>query len=274
MSRQTTSRTVAVLVGPPLLALLIAALAWELAVRWLALAPWLLPAPSAVLRSMVEHRDRLAAATLRTTLGAGGGLLASLVVGSLLSLVFAAVAPLRRALYPWAVVLQTVPVVAIAPLIVIWFGTGLTSVILVAMVVSLFPIVTAGTNGLLRVRRELLELFAVHGASRRQLLLRLRLPHALPDLVVGARVASGLAVVGTLFGELTVGYGANTASLGTVVLASSSQLDTTLLFGAIILATVLGLAIVSTVGGIGHLILARRGEADSAPALDSGGLRS
>lgn len=256
--------------GPPALALVVVASAWELAVHLLELRPWLLPAPSAVVAAAVRHAGRLGDATLRTAAGALGGLATSLVLGSFLSLVFAGFGAVRRALYPWAVVLQTVPIVAIAPLIVIWAGTGLRSVIIVATIVSLFPIVTAGTNGLLRIRREELELFAVHGASRRDVLVRLRLPHALPDLLVGARVAAGLAVVGTVVGELMVGYGAGTASLGTIVLTASSQLDTALLFAAIVLATVLGLVIVSAVGAVANRVLAARGEGGPVAALDRG----
>lgn len=248
---------------PPTLAFLAVAVVWELAVHGLELKPWLLPAPTAVVRTMVEQAPRLAMACFRSACGALGGLFASVVVGSLAALAFAAMAGLRRALYPWAVVLQTVPVVAIAPLIVIWAGTGLRSVIIVATIVSLFPIVTAGTNGLLRVRREELELFAVHGARPLDVLLRLRLPHALPDFLVGTRVAAGLAVVGTVVGELMVGYGAGTASLGTIVLTSSSQLDTALLFAAIILATVLGVVIVAIVGNLANRVLLARGEADA-----------
>lgn len=245
---------------PPVLALAVALLIWEVAVRLAGIQPWLAPTPSAVFEALVEHRTRLARATLLSTAGALGGLVASLILGCASSLVFALSGILRRALYPWAVVLQTVPVVAIAPLIVIWIGEGLSSVVVVATIVSLFPIVTAGTHGLLRVRPELLELFAVHGATRAQVLWKLRVPHALPDVLVGARVAAGLAVVGTVVGELMVGYGAATASLGTIVLAASSQLDTALLFAAIILATVLGVAIVAMVGAVSRAVLNRRGE--------------
>jgi NitT/TauT family transport system permease protein len=250
----------------PTLAFLLVLIFWEGAVHLFELQPWLLPAPTAVLDTMVAQAPRLAAACWRSACGALGGLLASVMLGSATALAFAASGVLRRALYPWAVVLQTVPIVAIAPLIVIWAGTGLRSVILVATIVSLFPIVTAGTNGLLRVRREELELFEVHGARPLDVLLRLRLPHALPDLLVGTRVAAGLAVVGTVVGELMVGYGAGTASLGTIVLTSSSQLDTALLFAAIILATVLGVVIVAIVGNLANRVLLARGEA--AAVLD------
>src|SRR5262249_10840713 len=159
--------------------------------------------------------------------------------GLAVAFVFAQSRTLARALYPYAIFLQTVPIVAIAPLVIIWSGPGFRSVVLIAFLVALFPVVTSATAGLTAVDRDLVDLFRIPRAARWQPFWTRRLPHALPDVVTGAQVAGGLAVIGAIVGEVFAGYGAEARGLGYLVTVTASQLKTAYLFAAVIACTLL-----------------------------------
>ena len=125
---------------------------------------------------------------------AAGGWPGSIVVGVLIALLFAQFRWVRRMLYPYTLLLQTVPIVAIAPLILMWVGAGTPAVAFIAFIISLAPIIANATQGLISVDENLVNLFLMHNASPAQVLLKLRLPHAVPSLFVGIRIASGIAV--------------------------------------------------------------------------------
>lgn len=242
---------------PPLLVFLVFLGAWHLACVVLALPAYLVPPPAEVAREALAHAGELAEAALLTALGALGGLGLSLVVGGLVAVLFSQSQVAARSLYPYAIFLQTVPIVAVAPLIVVWFGTGLQSVILTAAILSVFPIITNGTTGLVRVDPQLLELFAMSDASRLQLLLKLRLPGSLPYFVAGAKISGGLAVIGAIVGEFFAGFGADDLGLGALILQTSGRLQTAYLFAAIFAATLLGLVLFGAVALLGELALRR-----------------
>jgi NitT/TauT family transport system permease protein len=163
----------------------------------------------------------------------------------------------QRSLYPYAIFLQTVPIVGIAPLVVVWFGFGFQSVVVVALIISLFPIITNVSAGLTTIDRSLLELFEMHGASRWQTLTKLRFPSAVPFLVTGARTSAGLSVVGALVGEMFAGAGLNAVGLGSMIQQLNGQLDTPYLFAAILASTLLGLLIFGAVDLVGSWALGR-----------------
>jgi NitT/TauT family transport system permease protein len=170
-----------------------------------------------------------------------GGLAASVVVGVLVALVFAQSRWVRKMLYPYTLLLQTVPIIAIAPLILMWMGAGIPAVTFIAFIISLAPIIANTTQGLISVDENLVHLFLMHNASRAQLLFKLRLPHAVPDLFVGIRIASGIAVIGAITGELFAGSSrVGEGGLGYSILYASSQLQTDYLFALVLAATVLG----------------------------------
>lgn len=241
---------------PPLGVLFLFLLSWEVSVRLYALPSYLLPAPSAVLEAAREHQALMLRASLLTAAGALGGFVASLVLGVLLALVFSQSRWIERSLFPYAVFLQTVPIVAIAPLIILWFGTGFQSVVLVACMVSIFPIITNTTAGLTHVPRPLLELFEVHNASRVQVLFQLRLPYSLPYVVTGARISSGLSVIGAIVGEFFAGFSTQHQGLGYIIIMTSGQLKTAWLFASILASTLLGWLIFSSVGWLGDRLTA------------------
>jgi NitT/TauT family transport system permease protein len=165
--------------------------------------------------------------------------------------------PLERALYPYTVFLQTVPIVAIAPILVLWFGPGFRSVAVAALIVSVFPVIANTLSGLRSVDPALRDLFRLYGASRAATLIRLSLPAAVPSIVTGLRVAAGLSVIGALVGEFVAGYAEEGAGLGITVMAANRQLRTDLLFAAVLSAALLGLAIFGAVNLTGYLLLRR-----------------
>lgn len=243
--------------GPPVLVFLAFLGLWQLACVALALPPYLVPTPVQVAGAARDHAGALARAAGLTASAALLGLLASLVLGGLVAVVFSQSRAAARSLYPYAIFLQTVPVVAVAPLIVVWFGTGLQSVVLTAVIVSVFPIVTNGTTGLVRVDPQLLELFAMSGATRLQVLLKLRLPGSIPYFVAGAKISSGLAVIGAIVGEFFAGFSADELGLGTLILEASGRLRTAYLFAAILTSTLLGLLLFGAVALAGEAVLRR-----------------
>src|SRR6201996_3759215 len=147
--------------------------------------PYMLPSPPAVGRAVVARFPSLVASLAITAEEAAGGLAASIVVGLLIALIFAQFRWIRRMFYPYTILLQTVPILAVAPLILMWVGPGTLSVTLVAFIICLAPIIANATQGLISVEPNLVNLFLMHNASRLQILTRLRLPHAVPSLFVG-----------------------------------------------------------------------------------------
>ena len=244
-------------VWPPLLVFTGVLLLWQLLCTALAVPAYLVPTPTRVATAALHNAAPLATGTALTALAALLGLLISLTLGTLIAIAFSQSRFLARSLYPYAIFLQTVPIVAVAPLIVIWFGTGVASVVLVAVIISLFPVITNGTTGLTRVDPTYLELFAMRDATRTQILLKLRLPGAVPYLVTGAKIASGLAVIGAIVGEFFAGYGTAGFGLGYLIVQASGQLKTAELFAAIFACTLLGLLLFAAVSLLGELVLRR-----------------
>jgi NitT/TauT family transport system permease protein len=235
---------------PPTLLFVIVIAAWHFLVSWFGIKAFLVPKPLGVWEAAVERQHELLVAIGLTSAAALCGFLSSLLIGSLTACVFSQSRVVRSSCYPYAIFLQTVPIVAVAPIIVVWFGAGFHSVVLVSFMISLFPIVTNGTTGMLAVDPDLLDLFRLYRASRWQVLWKLRLPHSVPYLVAGARTSSGMAVVGAIVGEFFAGNLAERHGLGYMIL-QGTQFSTARLFAAVIASTLLGITIfgVSTIAG-------------------------
>jgi NitT/TauT family transport system permease protein len=164
-------------------------------------------------------------------------------VGLLIALVFAQFRWIRRMFYPYTILLQTVPIIAVTPLILMWVGPGTFAVTLVAFVICLAPIIANATQGLVSVEPNLVHLFLMHNASPLQILTRLRLPHAMPSLFVGIRIAAGISVIGAITGELFAGSSrVGEGGLGYSIVYASAQLQTDYLVALVLAATVLGFA--------------------------------
>lgn len=242
---------------PPVIFFAVVLLAWHLVVDINEIESFLVPLPSEVWQVVQEKSVELSRATWNTALAAISGFLLSVVIGTFTAFVFSQSILVRRSLYPYAIFLQTVPIVAIAPLVINWFGNGFQSIVVVTVVISLFPVITSVTVGLTSVDRGLRDLFEMNRASRWQTLFKLRMPHAVPYLVTGARTSSGLAVVGAIVGEFFAGYGSDHYGLGYLVLQSSGQLRTDLLFATIISSALLGVMMFALVTWVGYQLLAR-----------------
>lgn len=242
---------------PPVVLLLLVMTLWHTAVvRW-NIKPILLPGPLAVGDAVVQNFGKLLRATIYSGSAAGLGFLISLLVGTLIAFAFSQSRWLRHSGYPYALFLQTVPIVAIAPLIVHWCGRGWHSVVLTASMLGLFPIISNGTFGLLNVDPDLLDLFRLNNATRWQVLWKLRFPSAVPALCAGAKTSCGLTVVGAIVGEYFVGYGSRTYGLGFLILFTTDQLRMAELFAAVLASTGLAVAMFGIVSLITTAILTR-----------------
>jgi NitT/TauT family transport system permease protein len=216
-------------------------LLWQIILWIFRVPPYMLPSPWAVAKAVRARFPSLLAALAITAVESAAGLVASIVVGVIVALFFAQSRWVRRMLYPYTILLQTVPIVAIAPLILMWVGAGTPAVALIAFIISLAPIIANTTQGLVSVEENLVHLFLMHNATRSQLLFKLRLPHAVPSLFVGIRIASGISVIAAITGELYAGSSSvGGGGLGYSILYASSQLQTDYLFALVLAATVLG----------------------------------
>ncbi len=226
------------------LSLAIGVVAWWVVARHV--GPLLLPTPMAVLRVMILERPRLLDATGHTALAALGGL----VVASIFALAAAVAAwwsaPLRLALTPYTVLVQIVPIAAIAPLLVVWLGYGLAVAASTAAIASFYPIYSAAVTGLAAPTQDLVDLFRLYGARRHQELWRLRLPASLPSLFSGLRSAGGLAVIGAIVGEF-VGSNGIPPTLGQIVVYSARSARLDLCFAAVGAAGLLALTSLTTI---------------------------
>jgi NitT/TauT family transport system permease protein len=214
---------------------------WQIAVLMLHVPAYMLPGPLVVGAAVVSRFPSLVQSLLLTSEAAALGLAGSIVVGVSIALVFAQWRLLRRLLFPYTILLQTVPIVAIAPLILMWAGNGVTSVALVAFIICLAPIIANTTQGLISVDENLIHLFLMHKATPAQILFKLRLPNATPNLFVGIRISAGISVIGAITGELFAGSSrVGEGGLGYSILYASGQLETDYLFALVFAATVLG----------------------------------
>jgi len=235
---------------PPLLPLILSMGLVETAVR-LGWAPsYLIPAPSEVMRSLIDDRVELAVAAWTTLSSALAGVLLSFTTGTLFAIALSSSDLARRAFYPYAVFFQTVPIISIAPLLVIWFGFGQPTVIASAAIVSVFPIIASTLLGLKSTEPALIDLFTLYSASARQMLYMLKIPFALPQMFSGLRIASGLAVVGAIVGEFIGGGG-----LGSVVDSARTQQRIDRVFAAVLISALLGAVLVGAVNLISALTL-------------------
>lgn len=242
---------------PPLALLALVLIAWHLAVVLFEIKRYIVPSPLEVVHAGWRRREALLLATRLTGEASLAGFMLSFVSGFLVACLFSQSRVIERSVYPYAIFLQTVPIVAIAPLIVRWFGYGFQSVVVVALVISIFPVITNATAGLTSIDPHLRELFTLAGASRWQTLVKLRLPASVPHLVTGARVSAGLSVVGAIVGEIFAGGGMNAYGLGYLINQSTGQLRADELFAAVFSSAVLGMLIFGAVNLAGRLAMRR-----------------
>lgn len=237
---------------PPLVPLVLGVLLLEGLVRIGWVKSFIFPAPSEVYRSLIEDREELWTGFLSTGFSAMVGLGLSFVIGTGIAVVLSISEILRRAFYPYAIFFQTVPIISIAPLLVIWFGFGQPTVIASAFIVSVFPVIASTLLGLQSTDPALVDLFRLFSASKPQYLWKLKIPFALPQIFSGLRIASGLAVIGAIVGEFIGGGG-----LGEIVDAARTQQRIDKVFAAVLISSVLGLIMVGAINYLAWLFLRR-----------------
>ncbi len=235
----------------PLAPLVLGTAVLEFLTRREILPAYLFPAPSRILDALTgEGAAALWTAAGETGLASAAGFIGSLVVGTLVGAVLASSRLIERTFSPYAVFFQTVPIIAIAPLLVIWFGYGLPTVIISAWIVSVFPMIAATLAGIRGTEPALRDLFRLYEAPRSVTLRKLLIPSALPSILTGARIAAGLAVIGAIVGEFIAGGG-----LGGMIDTARTQQRLDLVFAAILLSALLGWIFFASVNLASRILL-------------------
>lgn len=235
----------------PLATLALLVLLWELATRLFDWPIWLVPGPVDVGSALLENRSLLPRHFRVTLVETLGGFALAIAVGIPLAVAIASSRLLERTIYPVLLGLNAVPKIAIAPILVLWMGFGYGPKIVVTFLLCIFPIVISTATGLKSTPAELVELVRSLDASSLELFRRVRFPSALPHVFVGLKVAISLAVIGAVIGEFV---GAE-AGLGHVIIASGSNIDTSLAFGAMVLLGVLSVALFYALVGLERLFV-------------------
>ncbi len=238
-------------VAPPLAFSVVVVVAWQIGTMLTGVSALLLPSPADVLRSLGDKGDLFASNALVTLGEIVVGFVLGGVVGLGLGLLLAYSRIVRRSLYPWLVASQMIPIIAVAPILVVWFGFTMAPKVLVVALVSFFPVVVNTNDGLQSVDRDMVNLMRTFGASSATIMRMVRLPAALPFVFSGLKVAIALSVVGAVFGE----WVGSSSGLGYLMLVSNNQLATVDLFAEVIVLSAMGIALFFVVGVAERLII-------------------
>ncbi len=248
----------------PLATLAIGIAAWDLIVRLKGIPPYVLPGPGLVFSTLIADWGVLFSSllvTLKTTLQ---GFLLAVIGGVGLAVLFNQSRLVEFSLYPYAVTLQVTPVVAIAPLLLIYLPQQ-AAVLACAWIVAFFPVLANTTLGLNSTDRNLVDLFRLYGASRLQLLRYLKLPAALPHILGGIRIAGGLALIGAVVAEIAAGSAGAGSGLAYRIAESGYRLAIPRMFAALLLLSAAGVAIFFALSSVSHLLLRRWHESALQP---------
>jgi NitT/TauT family transport system permease protein len=240
---------------PPLLAFIAIIVVWQLAIIIFQPKPFILPSPLNVTEAFQERGDRLLSASWITFRGAALAFLASSLLGALIALLLVSVPFLYKGFFPYTVVLQAVPVVAVAPIIIIWFGIGLPAVVAIGVIIAIFPVIANTVIGLRSTDAGLKQLFQLYEATSWQTVMKLRLPAALPYFFTGLRIAAGSSVIGAIVGEYIGGMAGTQGGLGFLVIELSRKLQMSTLFATVICAAILGILFFTVVSWLSNLFL-------------------
>jgi NitT/TauT family transport system permease protein len=214
--------------------------AWQLLVAWFDVPKYIVPAPSVVAQTLVTDWSLLFGSLMITLKITFLAFFCAVVIGTLVAFAFVQSRLIEMSFFPYAVLLQVTPIVAIAPLIIIWVKSPTAALVVCATIVALFPIISNTTLGLRSVNPGLLNLFRMNKASRTQELLRLRIPSAAPYFFGGLRISSGLALIGAVVAEFVAGTGGTAAGLAYQILQAGFSINIPRLFAALFLITITG----------------------------------
>jgi len=240
----------------PIVLLGLGILVWELIVRLKGIPPYVLPAPSLVFATLVSDWPVLSESLVVTLVTTLEGFVLALIGGVGLALLFNLSRLVEYSLYPYAVILQVTPVVAIAPLLLIYLPQQ-GAVLACAWIVAFFPVLANTTLGLNSVDHNLVDLFRLYGASRTQVLWRLKLPSALPYILGGLKIAGGLSLIGAVVAEIAAGAAGAGSGLAYRISESGYRLNIPRMFAALVLLSVVGILIYFALSFLSHLLLRR-----------------
>jgi NitT/TauT family transport system permease protein len=229
---------------------------WEAVVRVNAIPPYILPGPLLVAETLWRDGPSLLGSlwvTFQITMAA---LIAAVVLGGAIAVLFAQSRLLELSFFPYAVILQVTPIVSIAPLIIIWVNDTFLSLLICAWIVAFFPVVANTTLGLNSADRNLVALFRLYGASRWQVLRHLRLPSALPYFLAGVRISGGLALIGAVVAEFVAGTAGTETGLASRILEAGNRLEMPRLFAALLLLSLTGILIFAALSWLSNALLA------------------
>lgn len=248
---------------PAVVAVVLLAL-WQGLVVGFKVPPYLVPSPVRVAEVMVADAGLLFGALYNTLKITVLSFITAVVLGVLVAFAFVQSRVIETALFPYAVLLQVTPVVAIAPLIIIWVKDPIASLVICATLVALFPIIANTTLGLRSVNPGLLAYFKLNRASRLQVLFRLRVPSALPYFFGGLRISSGLALIGAVVAEFVAGTGGTGTGLAYQILQAGYQLNIPRMFAALLLITVTGVTLFAAMSALSKWALGGWHESETA----------
>ena len=253
MTRATIGRALEAMAPLIFIAALLAL--WEVAVRASGVAEFILPGPIAIGRALIHDFPLLFPALVFTVGVTVTAFIAAAILGLLLAMLMASSRWMERMLYPLAVVFQVTPVVAIAPLIIIWVRDTRLSLLICAWLVAFFPVVANATAGLRSTDPNLVSLFRLYGASRSQSMVWLRLPAAMPYYLAGLRIAGGLSLIGAVVAEFVAGTGGTRSGLAFVIVESGYRLDMARMFAALFLISLTGILLYALLSRLARLVL-------------------
>ena len=239
---------------PPILVLVIFLIVWSIGAHLYNMA-FLLPNPLQVAQAFATDIDMVIGGLWITFQEALYGYLLAISIGITFAAIMSQSKLLERSFYPYAILLQTLPAVAVAPLMVLWFGFEMKSVIIISLIISLFPIINNTLLGLKSTSINLVELFQMHNQSRFVNFFKLRLPAATPHIIAGLRISAGLSVIGAIVGEFIIGSGSEGGGLGVMIMYAQASMETPLVMALILTATALGFAFFMSVTTLGHYLL-------------------
>ena len=240
----------------PIVVLALSLAAWELVVRLGNIPPYVLPAPSLILQTLIADRALLTQSLLVTLITTLEGFVLAAIGGVGLAVLFNQSRLVEYSLYPFAVILQVTPIVAIAPLLLIYLPQPL-AVLACAWIVAFFPVLANTTLGLNSIDRNLADLFALYGASRGQVLWNLKLPSALPYILGGLRIAGGLSLIGAVVAEIAAGSAGAGSGLAYRIVESGYRLNIPRMFAALVLLSIAGIVIFYALAFVNHIALRR-----------------
>ena len=243
-------------IGLPVLMLALVLLAWDLVVRAFTIPPFVLPGPGLVLSTLIADGDLLWQSLLVTLITTFEGFLLAAIGGIGLAVLFSQSRLIEYSFYPYAVILQVTPIVAIAPLLLIYLPQPL-AVLACAWIVAFFPVLANTTLGLSSVDHNLIALFELYQATRWQLLWNLKLPSALPQMLTGLRIAGGLSLIGAVMAEIAAGSAGAGSGLAYRIAESGYRLNIPRMFAALLLLSLAGISIFFALSALSHLALRR-----------------